>query len=390
MTAHGGSRATAAIGRRGCGPPGPRWNASSTEGGYILFHFPTTNTPQLAGVGSAGFVNFTPDDGTGCSCNPVQLAAQRFTRSPGSARIRATRWSATGPATTGRSTSTRSGDRRRITSTPGRNGSARPRRGTRTITSRRRSTRAGTRRTTRTTCTATRSRVAAPPPTAGAFRPTSLFSYDAYDNVTAYCDPVAAHALGSDWTAPPTAPVPGAGGLCPSASAAAVRYQWNPVTAEPYGELIAATAPATAASAPSGYQRTFSYDAGPQGGTDYGLPTRVSGTAITQTDPTTPSRQPQQTYWYDGNGNVVCYGTGSGQWLATYDTLGRILSSADPDDTSSGTGVCGKTGAQAGWNTTSRIAYLPDGSVGSKQTASQAANGTSTTFTYDAGRRCHV
>ncbi len=77
------------------------------------------------------------------------------------------------------------------------------------------------------------------------------------------------------------------------------------------------------------------------------------------------------------------YGTGSGQWLLTYDSLNRLTSAADPDDSASGTGVCGKTGAQPGWNTTSRTAYFPDGSVLSKQSASQVANNVATTFTYD-------
>jgi hypothetical protein len=56
---------------------------------------------------------------------------------------------------------------------------------------------------------------------------------------------------------------------------------------------------------------------------------------------------------------------------------------ADPDDSSSGTGVCGKTGAQPSWNTTTRISYFPDGSVSLKQTPSQFANGIGTAFTYD-------
>jgi YD repeat-containing protein len=223
---------------------------------------------------------------------------------------------------------------------------------------------------------------AAPAPNPGAFRPTRLFSYDAQDNVTAYCDPNATHALSSDWTAPPTAPTPGQGGLCPQ-STLATQYQWSTPSYQSYGELVAAISPATSA-APTGYQRTFSYDTGPQGGTDYGLPTRVTGAPITQSiDPTTPTRTPQQSFWYDINGNLICYGTGSGQWLLSYDALGRVLSTADPDDSSSGSGVCGKTGAQAGWNTTSRTAYFDDGSVKLKQSASQVANGVATTFTYD-------
>ncbi len=161
--------------------------------------------------------------------------------------------------------------------------------------------------------------VAAPAPAPGGARPTQLFSYDAHDNITAYCDPNATHALGADWNAPPTAPTPGPGGLCPQ-STAATRYQWSTSTdgtstttaQEPFGELIASISPATAA-APFGYTRTFYYDAGQQGGTDYGLPTRVVGASISQpVDPTTPTRTPQRSFWYDTNGNLVCTGPGAG------------------------------------------------------------------------------
>src|SRR6202035_4414850 len=37
----------------------------------------------------------------------------------------------------------------------------------------------------------------------GTFRPTSLYSYDSSNNVTAFCDPKFTHQLGRDWTAPP-------------------------------------------------------------------------------------------------------------------------------------------------------------------------------------------
>jgi YD repeat-containing protein len=223
---------------------------------------------------------------------------------------------------------------------------------------------------------------AAPPPATGAFRPTRLFTYDAQDNLTAYCDANATHSLPADWAAPPTAPAPGQGGLCPQTTVA-TQYQWTPSASEPFGELTAAISAATTA-APTGYRRTFSYDASQQGGTDYGLPTRVTGAAVTQSgDAATPTRTPQQTFWYDGSGNVVCYGTGNGQWVLTYDSLGRLKTAADPDDSVSGTGVCGKTGAQPNWNTTAHTSYFPDGSVSEKQSASQFAAGIGTTFTYD-------
>ena len=103
--------------------------------------------------------------------------------------------------------------------------------------------------------------VAAPPPTPGAARSIRLFSYDPHDNVTAYCDPNSAPSQSAAAAFPPTAPAPGPGGLCPQ-SGVATQYHWNPTTDEPNGELDVMTSPATAA-APSGYQRTISYDVGP-------------------------------------------------------------------------------------------------------------------------------
>ena len=227
--------------------------------------------------------------------------------------------------------------------------------------------------------------VAQAAPAPGAFRPTQLYSYDANDNVTAYCDPNAVHSLSADWTSPPAAPVPGQGGLCPTQSTRATRLAWTTTGMDLAGELTAVTT-AGSAAAPNGYTRTYAYDTAPQGGTDYGLPTSVTGTAITQPlDPVTPTRTPQQSFWYDTHGNLVCYGTGSGKWLLTYDAggLGRLITSADPDDSASGTGTCGKTGAQPNWNTTTYRTYYPDGTLATMQLASQAASGVSTSYAYD-------
>lgn len=61
-----------------------------------------------------------------------------------------------------------------------------------------------------------------------------------------------------------------------------------------------------------------------------------------------------------------------------------MKTAADPDDSAgSGSGVCTKTGAQPSWNTTSHTDYFADGSVKSKQSASQFTAGVATTFTYD-------
>jgi hypothetical protein len=50
---------------------------------------------------------------------------------------------------------------------------------------------------------------------AGSFRPTSYYSYYAFNNVTAYCDPVASNTLGLNWTSAPAA----SDTLCPNSSA---------------------------------------------------------------------------------------------------------------------------------------------------------------------------
>lgn len=203
--------------------------------------------------------------------------------------------------------------------------------------------------------------VAQPAPAAGAFRPTALYSYDAYNNVVAYCDPVATNAsvTNGDWTATP----PPSDSLCPQSSIA-TQMQWTYPSYEPYGELTGITTPGTSAL-PSGYHKAISYDPARQGGTDFGLPTLVLGASIAQTiDATTPTRQPRQDLWYDANGNILCSGNGTGEWILTYDSLNRLTSAADPDDSASGTGVCSKTGAQSGWNTTSRTTYFADGFEG--------------------------
>ncbi len=217
---------------------------------------------------------------------------------------------------------------------------------------------------------------AEPAPYGGAFRPTHLLSYDAYNNVTASCDPVATHSLGLDWTSPPTPP-PGIG-LCPTGSTLATRMQWNTgLSYEPFGEITSLTTPGTAA-APNGYVRTYSFDPSRQGGTDYGLPTSVVG-GVTSDN----GRQPRQDFWYDPQGNLACYSSGSGQWIMSYDQLGRVLFRGDPDDASHSSSYCTKTGAQPGWSTWSATSYYPDGQVQFTQSASQSAAGTSTSFTYD-------
>jgi YD repeat-containing protein len=208
----------------------------------------------------------------------------------------------------------------------------------------------------------------------GTFKPTKLFDYDAYNNVVAYCDEAQTHAAHADW-------VPGSGSqsdsLCASQAGAIPHWQATYVypSYEPYGEL-------TSMTTPLGYTRTFSYAPAQQGGADYGLPTAVTGGAIAQLDGS--SVTPSQTFWYDGSGNLRCYSKGVGSYVLSYDALGRLVSEADPDDSSAnGTSVCAKSTGQPGWNTQTTTTYFPDGSKASTQTPSERAFGVSTTYTYD-------
>ena len=137
-------------------------------------------------------------------------------------------------------------------------------------------------------------------------------------------------------------------------------------SSEPYGELATMTTP-------MGYTRHFSYDAAHQAGNDYGLPTSVSGDAFAQLDSTTIT--PTQSFWYDAQGSLRCYSKGQGTYVLSYDALGRLVSEADPDDSSANAGsICGKSTGQAGWNTQTTTTYFPDGAKQSSQTPSERAS----------------
>jgi len=206
------------------------------------------------------------------------------------------------------------------------------------------------------------------------FRPTSLYSYDAHNNISAYCDPVETHLRGLDWTAPPSP----SDTLCASTTGA-VRYTWSTSGSEPYG-FLADTYTAMYDAHGKGYHYQYLYTQSRQGG-DFGLPTDVIGDPISQSiDTSTPTRTPHQSFGYDsrGHGNLVNYSSGegtfptSGTWTLTYDALNRLTVATDPDDV------------------TTRTCYYHNGQVQAKQTAQQYAmdNGAtcgahSTSYSYD-------
>jgi YD repeat-containing protein len=213
------------------------------------------------------------------------------------------------------------------------------------------------------------------PTSVGTIRPTQLFDYDANNNVLAFCDAVATHQAGGDWTAPPPLSDSRCSTLAQSTGKPYQHLTYSNPSYQPYGQLATVT---TA----MGYTTSFGYATSQQAGTDFGLPTTVTGQSFTQADGTTIT--PTQTFWYDTNGELRCYSKGRGTTVLTADSLGRVTMVADPDDTSANGGsLCGKSTGQAGWNTQATTAYYPDGSVQYSQTPAQRAGGVSTAFTYD-------
>jgi len=153
---------------------------------------------------------------------------------------------------------------------------------------------------------------------AGTFRPTSLYSYDANNNVTAYCNPVFNNPS-RNWTTPP-AP---SDSLCPATTGATL-YTWDATSDpnEPFGRLSIAQTPLL-------YHTTFTYNM--SSGGQYGLPTTVTGDNFTEIDGTT-QWTPTQSFSYDPYGNLASYNKGNGAWTLSYDTMNnRLTQTLDPD-----------------------------------------------------------
>jgi YD repeat-containing protein len=212
------------------------------------------------------------------------------------------------------------------------------------------------------------------------FRPTELYDYDQFNNLVAFCDQRATHPRG-DWgsSGPPTSGGPDA--LCStngSSAHAVFTFPINPAPAyEPFGQL-------TNIRSPLGYNRAIKYELGPQGGTDYSLPTAVLGDFISQPD---GGRQPFQSFTYDSNGRLICATTSGNDATTTTilanDVLGRVTAVGDPDDSALTNASCTKQPGIAGSAIVSRKTYYPDGSIATSQTPSEAAANVSTQFQYD-------
>ena len=149
----------------------------------------------------------------------------------------------------------------------------------------------------------------------GTVSPLSYYSYDHYNNVIAYCDPVYNQTYGNSWVSTPT------DALCPKGSTNNyASFTFNSTTNEPYGCLISM-------AKPMGYTTNLTYT----GGTDQcgvGLPTNAKASAAISQFGSYPSRTPTQDFGYDQYGNLTSYdrGTGGGNTLDSW-TLGY-----DPDN----------------------------------------------------------
>lgn len=202
----------------------------------------------------------------------------------------------------------------------------------------------------------------------GQIQPLSLYSYDGFNNIISYCDPVS--NVGK------TPPTQLTDSLCPTSSGSGnYVYQYTYPQYEPFGELTYIATPCyqSGCQDPGNYT-TISYTSGPQGGTDYGLPTSVVGRAYTTQKDGTP-RNPEQDFTYDSVGNLVTYVTGknptqggAGKWTMTYtpDQMNRVQTRTDPD------------------GDTSQTCYEPDGSVAYTETPYQYSQG------LDGGGPCNL
>lgn len=237
---------------------------------------------------------------------------------------------------------------------------------------------------------------AALPADAGSSRPTTYITYDSHNNVIAECDPVWSDSNHLDWVstpAPTYSPCPATAPNSPT-NPGPTLYSYTTSSSETFGELSTVTKP-------MGYKTTISYDTGPQGGSvDYGQPSKIVGTQITQYDLTLVTLQTE--YYYDQYGNTICsrarggidaaptYSTSIYVFSGTNALLGRVTQQGDPDDASlsngNANGACPKTPGISGSTITTTYTYFTNGQVQSSQSPVERAGGVSTQYSYDADK----
>lgn len=311
----------------------PRWQASSgTEGGYMYFAFDNFN--HLTQMGRSGIANVSACDQSGNNCSLIQPNApsgtQRideddFTYSGSQTEVtdidgHATRWTFDAQA--------------RAIQTQGWNGSV-------WLSS------ATTWDAQNNPIEITNVRGQATdyaydangnilaielpsvPTSQGTIRPTGIYSYDSYNNLTSYCSPSYTLAHLPSWTpgnSPPACPTTHGTSSSPGPTV----FLWATASANEANEVFGRL---TDSYTPMGYHVAYQYQNSLQGG-DYGLPTDATGDAISQSDGTT--RHPHMLLAYDSVGRLTGYasmaGSGSVPWnLISYDLSNRPTTFTDAD-----------------------------------------------------------
>jgi RHS repeat-associated protein len=180
----------------------------------------------------------------------------------------------------------------------------------------------------------------------GSYNPLSLYNYDGFHNVIAYCDPVYNQTHGNVWTDTPVNP------MCIGTGKA--MFTFTQPTIEPFGCL-------TNMQKFGGYNTAINYG----GNCGVGLPTSTMGDTVTQNDQST--RTPTQDFAYGANGNLTSYDKGSGShglqdsWTVTYDDNNRLKTATQNDSQITNAAL------------TSLTCYYPDDSVFFTETPSQYA-----------------
>ncbi len=222
----------------------------------------------------------------------------------------------------------------------------------------------------------------APLPTSGSTaRPTTLYSYDQHNNLTAYCDPNWTHLNQLDWTGPPTSSTPCPQILGSPTSPGTIVYSWNSTSADSFGEL-------SSIENRLGYITSFAYNTpqqSPGGAIDYGLPTDAAGGCFTQWHQN-GSTCPASHFVYDDQGQAICVSKGSGWTIYLYDLLSRPLASGDPDDATPtvNQSACPKTPGLPNSRLASYRTYYQGGAVRTFQSPSELSAGVVEQYTYDA------
>jgi YD repeat-containing protein len=231
--------------------------------------------------------------------------------------------------------------------------------------------------------------IALPAASPGAKRPTSYLTYDQTNNVVASCDPTWSDANNLDWTATPgpnASPCPANASNTPQNPGPTLDGFTYP-SYELYGEPHTVTKP-------MGYQASFSYSIGAEGGSvDYGLPTQIQGAQIVQSG---SDVTPTQDLTYDQYGNLVCsavrQGTdGSPTWATTVyayqssgaQLLGRVTEIGDPDDASLTSSACSKSPGISGSTITTTLTYYANGQLASQMSPVERPYNQPVLFTYD-------